>query len=433
MSNYSPIERSIASILDRFPAQKRSIKSAYQQANYRLFGNSDFEWQTHPDTTLYTLENWFEVGRVPQPNFSGYYDISPFNEEGTRAILHRPVDEDVCDIILIDPDGVRVVAETEAWNFQEGSRLQWLPQSERFIYNDRSDGSIFANVVDVEGTQVDSYIFPVHAVSPTGTEYVSIEYPRVAVNDPEYGYGDATEILAPEQSGIWRVHPHSGESSLIVTIEELIEGAPQEPDDHYINHAQYNRSGNDLAYLVRRRTDGGRRSRLHTLSCGMEPIIEWTTISHYAWLDDDRMLVWGVSEQFGPTYHVVDVPTGNVAQFTGLGELPDGHPSVSPNGRWIVTDTYPDRRRRRRVTVFDRERELRLPLGEFYSPLDYTGTRRCDLHPHWGPDGHTVTVDSTHSGNRRSYVLDLTHLLRRVDHAGTGRTVDRGDSQAPRA
>jgi Tol biopolymer transport system component len=36
---------------------------------------------------------------------------------------------------------------------------------------------------------------------------------------------------------------------------------------------------------------------------------------------------------------------------------------------------------------------------------------RCDLHPRWSPDGRWLSVDSAHTGVRRSYLVDVAALL----------------------
>ena len=47
----------------------------------------------------------------------------------------------------------------------------------------------------------------------------------------------------------------------------------------------------------------------------------------------------------------------------------NGHCPYQPGNRWILSDTYPDKDRRR------------LPLGHFLSPMPNQGEWRCDLHP----------------------------------------------------
>lgn len=52
-------------------------------------------------------------------------------------------------------------------------------------------------------------------------------------------------------------------------------------------------------------------------------------------------------------------------------------------------------------------------LGRFYSPPDYTGEWRCDLHPKCTTDGRKVIFDSTHGGDGRQIdILDINAVMK---------------------
>jgi hypothetical protein len=46
-------------------------------------------------------------------------------------------------------------------------------------------------------------------------------------------------------------------------------------------------------------------------------------------------------------------------------------------------------------------------LASFYEPPEYRGDWRCDLHPRWDRESRRVCIDSTHSGIRQVYVIEL--------------------------
>jgi len=89
----------------------------------------------------------------------------------------------------------------------------------------------------------------------------------------------------------------------------------------------------------------------------------------------------------------------------------DGHCSYSPDGRWILTDTYPDRERLRTLILYRPSDGSRVDIGRFFSPRELDGEIRCDLHPRWSRDGQKICFDSVHEGHRQIYVVDVSEIV----------------------
>ena len=86
--------------------------------------------------------------------------------------------------------------------------------------------------------------------------------------------------------------------------------------------------------------------------------------------------------------------------------------TYSPNGRWLLSDTYPDARSDERyLFIYDVENDRRYNIGCFYTPPDLGKHNRCDLHPRWNRDGTRVCIDSVHQGSRQLYILDVGALV----------------------
>ena len=101
-------------------------------------------------------------------------------------------------------------------------------------------------------------------------------------------------------------------------------------------------------------------------------------------------------------------------QVTVLGEgilTEDGHCSYSPDGRWLLTDTYPVAEPYRTLILYDLLEDRRVDIGRFYSPPEITGEIRCDLHPRWNRDGTQICFDSVHEGHRQLYIVDVGQLV----------------------
>jgi hypothetical protein len=136
-------------------------------------------------------------------------------------------------------------------------------------------------------------------------------------------------------------------------------------------------------------------------------------VSHYAWRDEKTLLVWARTLAEGDRYYLLDVTTDarEVCCPGRLDRFGDGHPSYSPVGEWVVTDTYPDRGRMRRLLLWRPAMDEVIEVGAFHSPWRYDGPTRCDLHPRWSADGLRISIDSAHEGVRGTYVIDVSRLV----------------------
>jgi Tol biopolymer transport system component len=111
----------------------------------------------------------------------------------------------------------------------------------------------------------------------------------------------------------------------------------------------------------------------------------------------------------GSHYHVYQDGTGEVSI---LGEdclTENGHYSFSPVNRdWMLSDTYPNADNIQTLFLFQVSTGVRTDIGEFYHDPEQSGHVRCDLHPRWSRDGRTVCVDSTKTGQRQMYLVDVS-------------------------
>jgi len=94
----------------------------------------------------------------------------------------------------------------------------------------------------------------------------------------------------------------------------------------------------------------------------------------------------------------------------------DGHCTYSPDLKWILCDTYPDRQRNIHLYLYHVAENRRVDVGSFFQPPEYWSDPhfrewRCDLHPRFTPDGRHVVVDSPHAGGRQLYVVDVSGVV----------------------
>ena len=95
-----------------------------------------------------------------------------------------------------------------------------------------------------------------------------------------------------------------------------------------------------------------------------------------------------------------------VDKFNSSPFLIDGHPSFTPDGRYMITDTYPDNHHIQRLYVYDIKTKKHLLLGSFYANY-YKSPSSCDLHPKLSKDGQYLVVDSAHDNKHHMIVFKL--------------------------
>jgi Tol biopolymer transport system component len=251
---------------------------------------------------------------------------------------------------------------------------------------------------------------------------VTLNYSRVHRTRPGYGYARVPDPWAdqpaPAEDGIYLLDLDTGSSRLIVSLDQVAQLAPTEDmegAEHWFNHLQFSPLGRRFIFLHRWRAGGGGwRTRLYTADADGGQIVllgREGMVSHFDWRDDEHILAW--SRHGGQDgYHLYRDRSDEV-QVVGAEVLDcDGHCSYSPDRRWILTDTYPDRERSERTLIlYHPETGARVDVGRFYSAPEIGGEIRCDLHPRWSRDGRQVCIDSIHEGERQMYVVDVSSVV----------------------
>jgi len=369
----------------------------------------------------------------PFQHFFGYYDKTPWDPTGHKMLGMRvafggrpPTPDDIAVIGLIDLDRKhdwKPVAETTAWCWQQGTMLQWLPGADgrSIIFNTRSSAGFGSTILDVTTGARRDLPRPVYGIAPHGRCAVSLNFARVHRTRPGYGYvgvrDDWQDQLAPNEDGITFLDLATGSHSLIVSLAQVAGIAPEasmENVAHWVNHLQFNPTGDRFAFLHRWGKGRDRRTRLFTArpdGTGLYLLEREGVVSHYDWMDARHILAWSrhCDEDH---YHLYEDQSREV-QALGADVLQtDGHCSYSPDRNWILTDTYPDAKHSNRTLIlYHPGNGTRFDIGRFYSPPQFTGEIRCDLHPRWSRDGRRVSIDSLHEEQRQMYIVDVSEIV----------------------
>ncbi|MBS0210104.1 MAG: hypothetical protein JSS27_14240 [Planctomycetes bacterium] len=366
----------------------------------------------------------------------GYYDKLQFSPDnrfvlGNRARFeHRsPTAEDEIQVGMVDlaeNDRWIPLGKSNAWNWQQGCMLQWIPGSPwKVIWNDRDGDKFVAHILDVKTNEKRTIPSPIYALSPNGKEAVSCDFARVADCRPGYGYAGIRDPyfddMAPTAAGITRVNLETGTSKLIIshhqlaTTGEVIQNTPQ--SKHHAYHLLCGPNGERFILLHRwTQPKGGHLTRLITAAMDgsdLRIVIPNGYASHFIWRDPTHILSqakgWLGNDNWGD-FLFEDKASGIVAEI-GHGVLDSGgHLTYLRNNQWILNDTYPQGAKRLQTPhLYEIATNRRIDVGHFPSPEEYKGEWRVDNHPRLSRDERFVCIDSAHEGRgRQLYLIDIS-------------------------
>ncbi len=374
-----------------------------------------------------------QITHGPKHHWFGYYDKLQFDPT-SRFVLGMQVDfehrspkpEDQIEIGMIDleRDNTWVkLGKSNAWCWQQGCMLQWLPGSlHEVIWNDREDGQFISRIMNVVTGKMRRLPCPIYSVSPDGKYAVAPDFRRINDVRPGYGYAGLADPHAddpvPEASGIVRIDLQSGKTDLILSLADIARmgSIPNQKIGikHYFNHLLFSPDGKRFIALHRwRYPDGSRLTRAITAnSDGSDVRIVCPNgyTSHFIWRDSTSILAqsrnWDGNDGWG-NFLFEDIDGGGDVREVGRGVLdPSGHISYLPGGKWILNDTYPKTEARMQTPhLYEVASGKRIDLAKFHLPAAYTGEWRVDTHPRFSPDGTMVCVDAPVGNQGRQLLL----------------------------
>jgi hypothetical protein len=408
------------------------------------------------------------VGQGAHHHFFGYYNKNIWDRTGRFMLANRVnmmtgdlTGREVAEVGLFDladGDTFHSIGTTTTWNWQMGCQSQWLEGEEgrKVIYNTRATkpGGIYpdfaSTICDLDTGAVRELPLPIYSVAPNSAYAVCVDYSRFQVTHRTIGYSATVEEpaleLAPANDGLHIMDLKTGEAKLVLSLEDLRNFHPVPSMDkaiHWITHLEINPSStrilfihrwterveDETCFLHRLITVNPDGSDLRLLECTDHPLPQLADdfdpnavgtfdyekseyqISHPMWRDDTHVIVWGPHND-SIHYHLYDDTTGAVSIIGSDVLTENGHMTYRHDGRWILSDTYPDDRSHERFLIlYDTETGKRYNIASLYADPTLGKENRCDLHPRWSRDGMEVCVDSVHENVRQLYIVDVSEIV----------------------
>jgi hypothetical protein len=386
----------------------------------------------------------FSTAKQLTPNnahhFFGYFGIPPWSQNGRYFVClessfqdHMPELGETAKIMLLDlQEGThRYLAETKAWNFQQGSMMHWLPSdpNRKIIYNDCDGKKPISRVLNIETGE--SYALPraINAVGRTKDIGLCVSFARLRRNRRVTSYACSDDFSAsgihPSDDGVYLMDLKTGESKLILSINDIWTANPQTRDmnneeienigisEMWFNHLAFNFSDSRFFFLARY-TNWYRQliTSMWTASPdGSDPylLVDFgTNLSHFEWLSDsDIMVTMKFLKETKMSHVKLKDKKGEPVALAPEDLIRDGHPTISPNKKWLATDCYPVDNKRH-VYLVEMDTEKVHTIHTFDNPSTVTGELRCDPHCRWSRDSTQIAFDAiTQKGDRQVFTIDI--------------------------
>ena len=406
-------------MFEQFPMIKRSAKRVYQLASV---ATSSEKFKSEGDVLRVSPDDGYEY-------FYGYYDKSPWDATDHYMICIKvkqayksvaPNEPGVVGVIdTQDGNKFKKIAITHSWNVQQGCMAQWMGPDyrSRILYNDFRDGHFCAVIYNFQ-TKKEEKVLPMAAydVARDGSFILSLDFSRLHRMRPGYGYSNLPEVtkgeLCPDKGCIWKIDIATGKVTELFKYTDLAAFEPDESmvgAEHKVNHLMISPNCKRFMVLHRWFQKGKKHTRLVTVNVDrteMYNLSDDVFVSHCYWKNDEEILSFLRKKETGDHYYLMKDKTQEYKLYWP--ELKtDGHCSYSPDDRFIITDTYPNRKRLASVYLCTEEDNCSRRIARVSSPFRYDNDCRCDLHPRWNHKGDQVCIDSVHDGKSALYVIPI--------------------------
>lgn len=422
----------LGSVFRKFGIQHSKQVEAEKLYDFREFPNGNSRVPVRvvtPDDGHY-MTTFFDVDALsPSGRFLATTKV-PF-------IWRIPSPGDVAQIAVIDlSEGRRkIVAKTSGWGSQLGANVQWGADDDTLFFNDVQQGVPVGIRLNLKTGERKILNGTIYGLDPKRRFSFSPNLDFINAGIP--GYGVPENIFAPkrqpvsvnENDGIWRTCLRTGETSLFLSLKQLVDALPVESrldgGDYYAFNTKINQQGTRGFVVIFSKNVPGRAGwppQLMTfdieggnVSLAM-PDALWKHGGHHpSWAPDGEHITMNLRSKGERMRFVKFRYDGRDLVELCSGAIGGGHPSLHPSGDFLLTDAY--------VSEPFIDKEGRVPLRLLSTsdgrddPLCWVNTkrldgpRRIDPHPVWSRDGSKVIFNGVVNGMRQVMIADVRGVL----------------------
>lgn len=385
-------------------------------------------------------------------HFFGYYDKSPLNDTKKFLLSHEVTslgkklnksDEAKICLTNLENKSIRYIETSKAWNYQQGSQLQWLSKN-KFIFNSYEKKYI-AKIFDSEDFKFKKILEnPIYSISDDKKIYSSIDYSRIHKFREGYGY---LQVEYKNNESLLKICDVEDSRILLELYKEDFKFYSDiDFDVCWIDHILFAPNGYDFTFLLRSMNKNRNlfsylfyynfkeKKLVNVLDTGMA--------GHGSWLDETNFIIWARNKNtvkkisqinnnfikkivnivrfFGvPSFIRKNIYGDNFLKFNKsegiINELKlniatkisGGHFSFFKDKNLMLSDTYHNEKNQSELFIYDFKNESIKFINKFSCPKEIKDkSYRCDLHPRIISENEII-IDSTHEGFRGIYSIKI--------------------------
>lgn len=363
--------------------------------------------------------NYDLLGYGDDHYFVGYYDKDPTSFSGKHILCHKVsssyknmIEPSIADIGLLDIENnnFEKMTETNAMNWQLGSRVQWIDEH-IILYNDiinEKQCSVKFCLKNKERLFV--FQRPFWDVSHDKKLAASLNFSRIKTHRPGYGYkgshvdGD-NEILT--------IFDLSNDNLIYeIELDEILDKVNfvhKENEEIYMNHIVWSPCNKKLMTIFHYEDKLLQERKIFPILLDLQTkevvlLHRDGWFSHHTFMDENRILAYlRINNEF--CFAIWSNENG-WQKIDGSMPSLDGHPSYATLSNSIIVDSYPNRFGVMSLYIGcdDNSRPLE-KIAKITSPPQYTGPLRCDLHPRLSENHDFIVCDVPIKDKRRILII----------------------------
>lgn len=352
--------------------------------------------------------------------FFGYHDKKPFNYKNSKIIVHSYEKQKILEkqtnkevfinLINLSDKKITKIDFTKAWSWQLGSSLQWHPYKDIFYYNKIIKNKPITIQYDLKKKLKKKLNFSIYNLSSDGRYFALADFHKIAKLRKGYGFTSNSDQKIDIKDKLLIYCNKTKSKKILHTFnnekDTSIVGS-------YINHLTFSPDNTKISYFRTIVKKNNQRQIFFYYYCLKKKRnflfkqSETHLISHYCWKNKNEIMFTMKSNNKKYSYKIYNIL--NQRKKTLSSNLnKDGHPMFNPKYKNLfVSDTYPNLFGFQKLFVYSILKKKIIWKKYLYSPYNYKGIVRCDLHPRWSNDGKKILVDYVHNSDRNIGIFNL--------------------------